>query len=101
MTAQVLTIAGLILSVLSIVVGYLYFRAQRVRRSLIYEVVSDSPLITTSEDLGGQLEVRFNGTAVDNAHLIILRLANSGNAPITEPDYSSPIRVTPSGGEGC
>ena len=68
---------------------------QRNRKEIAYEVISNSLVIPELEEVGphtkGILHVLFNGKPVKGARLVILKVWNAGNVPITPSDYVTPI----------
>src|SRR2546421_4767767 len=58
------------------------------RKSLDFEIISDTPILSLKEEDKGQIQVLFNGKPLDNAHLIIMRIWNSGKIPIEIDDYN-------------
>jgi hypothetical protein len=86
-------LASLAIGIVGLIAGYIYFRSQRTRKGLIYQVVSNSPLVMATDRIGGQLTVAFNDKPVDDANLMIIRFVNSGNVPILSSDFSGALRV--------
>jgi phosphate transport system substrate-binding protein len=64
-------------------------------KRLSYEVVSDVGLINNVKDLGSDIELTLDGHTVNDARLIMVRLANSGTEPVSESDLhnAQPVRV--------
>jgi hypothetical protein len=83
---------GVILALIAIGVSILIYLLQRNRKSLSYEVLSDTPLLTLKEELEGRLQILYEGTPIKNAQLIVIRILNSGNMPIPANDYERPLQ---------
>jgi len=83
--------AGAALALLTILATFYLFWLQRQRKSLSYEVISSTNLLSISETIKDTLEVRRNGVPIPGLHLIVIRLTNTGNVPITTTDYETPI----------
>jgi phosphate transport system substrate-binding protein len=64
-------------------------------KRLTYEVVSDVGLINSVKDLGSDIELTLDGHTVNDARLIMVRLANAGTEPVAESDLhnAQPVRV--------
>lgn len=82
--AAILALLALIFSV------YTYF-GNRETKSLRIEILSNSPLISMDDNITKDITVLYKDRPVRAVSLILVRLENSGNVPIRENDYSSPI----------
>lgn len=82
---------GAILALIAIGVSILTYLLQRNRKSLSYEVLSDTPLLTMKEKLEGKLRILYEGTSIKNTQLLVIRILNSGNMPIRAEDYVLPL----------
>src|SRR5438445_4223381 len=65
--------------------------AQRSRKEIVYEVVSDTPILSVRGEIKDQIQVLYKGKPLADARLIILRVWNLGNTPISLNDYVEPI----------
>ena len=83
---------GVILALLAIGVSILIYLLQRNRKSLGYEIISNTPLLTMKEELEGKLQILYEGTSIRNAQLIVIKIINSGNVPIAASDYERPLQ---------
>jgi hypothetical protein len=79
--------------VVTIVVALVIYLLQRQRKSLSYEILSINQLLTVGEELEGKLQVIYNGEPAKDICLLIIRLYNSGNLPITTADYERPVSL--------
>ena len=81
--------AGVVVALVTI------FLTQRKRKAISYVIVTDTPLVSVrkGEELKEKLQLSFDGKPVENIHLVLIRIMNSGNVPITSEDYESPIRI--------
>ena len=86
--------AGAILAVLAIAISIVLYRLQRQSKELIYEIVSSTPLLGIQEEVDKKLQILFDGTPVEDVHLVELSLMNSGNTPILVTDYERPISLS-------
>jgi hypothetical protein len=99
--SQTIQIVGIAIGVVSLLLGVVYFRANRQRKALAYNVVSNTPLLTLDEELDGQVSVSFEGEPVGDLHVVVLAVANTGNVPIEQDDYETPLSFEFSGAEAC
>ena len=83
--------AGAVLALVAIAISVALYFAQRQRKDVTYELLSNTPLLTLREKGLGQLQLTYNGVPVDNPRLAVIRLTNSGNMAIATADYERPI----------
>ncbi len=88
---QFLTVA--IIAIIAIVVTIILYLIQRQRKSLSWEIISNTPLLSIDEEIRGDLQVLFAGKPVHDVQLIIFKIINSGNVPIKSTDYERPIKL--------
>jgi len=70
--------------------GIKYFRDRR-RKILSWEIVSSTRLPISPRQPGNELAIYYNGEPIDKAHILILRVINSGNVDIKPKDFNIPI----------
>src|SRR6266480_4745784 len=89
-----ISIAAVIIgTVVAIVIGIYQVRQGRVRRKLVYQTLSNAPLVSVNSTVADQVEidVHVKGTLVKNAHLLIVNIKNAGKASIHSSDYFEPL----------
>ena len=84
---------GAIFGLVAIGIAILIFWLQRTRKSLGYEVISNTSLLTIKEELEGKLQILYEKESVNNVQLIVIKLINTGNLPIASNDYELPLRL--------
>jgi hypothetical protein len=72
-------------------VAIITFLKQRQRKELSYETISSTSLLR--EEVGGKLKILYDDKIVEKVYLIVVRIANSGNAPIRSDEYERPISL--------
>lgn len=91
--ADIVTIILIIVTAIAAAVPIVVFILQRQRKTLEYDILSVSPLLTGNE-LQGRVTIQFDhNREVQNIYLLILKLINSGNFPITATDFEGPIKI--------
>ncbi|MGZ3610287.1 MAG: hypothetical protein ACXVBU_09500 [Ktedonobacteraceae bacterium] len=78
---------------LTIIVSVLIFRKQQTRRGLNYEIISDTPILSIKADVKDKVQILFDNKPVNHVRLVIIRIWNSGNAPILPNEYIDPISI--------
>ena len=69
------------------VVSIYLFLLQRRKKSLSYEILTDTDLLTIDETIKGNIKIVFDGNPIQNMTLIVLEVVNNGNVPITSSDF--------------
>jgi len=83
--------------VIALVIGvatiYLILRDRHVK-GLRVDVLSNSPLVSVDTGVAREMQILYRGKQVQTLSVILLKFTNSGTDPITEADFSEPIRLT-------
>jgi len=82
---------GVFLTLLIAVVGAVFKLFQRKTKSLTYEILSQTPVVNRYE--GGKLKIFFEEEEVQDVHLTLVRITNSGNEPIKSNDYERQLCI--------
>jgi len=61
---------------------------------LAYEIQTNTPVLTISEQVAGKVKVLYEDKSIENAQLIVIKLLNNGNQPITSKDYERNFSCT-------
>jgi hypothetical protein len=90
----IITVSLTVLAILAtVVVTVVVYLRQRQRKALEYQVVAVSPLVSVADEVKGKLQILFEGSPIQNAHLIVVKFVNTGNTPITESDFIAPLSL--------
>ncbi|MGO9481167.1 MAG: hypothetical protein ACLP05_05240 [Candidatus Kryptoniota bacterium] len=84
---------GVLLGLAAIIVSLLVVRWQRQRKSLSYDIPVSTQLLDVKEAVRSKLEILYEGKPVQDVHLLLVRIVNTGNLPILPNDYERPIRL--------
>lgn len=84
---------GVIVAIVAIFVGWRVVANYQPSKGLQVEILSNSPLVSVDSAISQEIIISYKGIPVHSLSLILLRLENTGNEPITEIDYSEPIRI--------
>lgn len=84
---------GTILAVLAIIISIVLFFAQRKRKVLAYEIISQTAILSEADEVSGKLQILFQGETVKNVHLLVIKLINMGNVPIVSADYEREVKL--------
>lgn len=85
---------GAVLALLAIGVAVWIYYAQRTRRQLLVESLLKMPLIAMGPTMVQGLKILVNDEPINEAVIILIRVANVGNTPLTASDFESPISLT-------
>ena len=84
---------GVVLALAALAATFLVYWLQRQRKALSYEVISKNQLLTVREELEGRLQVLYEGHPARDICLLVVKLFNSGNVPISAADYERPLSL--------
>jgi hypothetical protein len=74
-------------------VSYAIYTKQRQRKSLSYQIVSNTPLLSVEEEIKKDLVIKYRGKEVQKVDLVAVRIVNTGNLPIATKDFDRPITL--------
>lgn len=77
-----------------IILSVFFFIFQHQYKSLAYEVLAETDLITIKEEVKGKLQVLYETVPVDNVSLVIMKIVNNGSVPLESSDFENPIIVS-------
>jgi hypothetical protein len=82
---------GVVLAVLAIAISvFLYFK-QRQFKSLSYAIVSITPLLSVHDEVRRRVKILYDEQPIQDVHLALIELFNSGKLPIASSDYEHPV----------
>lgn len=84
---------GVVLALAALAATFIVYWLQRQRKALSYEVISKNQLLTVREELEGRLQVLYEGHPARDICLLVVKLSNSGNVPISAADYERPLSL--------
>jgi len=82
---------GVVLALVSIFVTVYFSISQYRKKSLVYVVMAETPLLTVNEELKSKIQVLYQDKPIQDVHLIVLKILNSGQIPILEKDFESSL----------
>lgn len=85
---------GVIIAIVSIAIAIFFSLRQRNRKAVSYRILSSTPVLRVSEGVEGKMKMLYENQEVQNVQLLVINLANTGNVPIVESDYSLPVQVS-------
>jgi len=69
------------------------FHQQRQHPDLTWEILSNSPLISVSDQIKPKIQIRYENMPVSDIGLVLVRINNDGNIPIVETDFAEPLSL--------
>lgn len=84
---------GVLTVLAAVIIPIVIYKRQKNRKKIVYQVISDTSIVSVGEHIS-KVEVLFNGKSVEDVHLVLLKLLNSGNIAVRPSDFEndSPIR---------
>jgi hypothetical protein len=84
-------ISGALLAIISIAITVNLTKSQSNKKILLYEILASTPLLALNQEIKDKIQIIYLGKNIENIHLVVIRLSNSGNTPISTKEYESPI----------
>jgi hypothetical protein len=84
---------GAFLAFVGFVTSIVLYWSQRRRKALSYEVISSNPLVSMREVARERIKILYEEKPVEDVHIVIVRIVNSGNVAITGQDYDRAISI--------
>jgi len=84
---------GAFFGFVAIVISIIVYFAQRRNKRLAYEIFSQTSVINTTDEVAGKIQILFEGKPVKKVHLLVIKIANIGNVPITKNDYERAVSL--------
>lgn len=78
---------SVIIAIIALIAPIFADRMQRNRKDLVYEIISNAPVLNNPEFVKNRVELLLDGSPVSDASLIILKLWNAGNISIQSRDF--------------
>lgn len=85
---------SVLLAALSIVISVIIFFAQRKHKRLSCEIVSEKEIFMPYEECSERLQILLQKSTRKQVHLVVAKLCNTGNRPITIGDYEKSINLS-------
>ncbi len=83
--------AGAAIGVAAIIASIYMFLRQRAVKSLGYEILTQTELLSIKKEIKSKVQVTYAGKPVENVHLVTIRISNDGNVPISASNYERPL----------
>jgi hypothetical protein len=96
---QIWQFLGSLVAVIALAVSIYAFVVQRRKKSVSYQVLTATDLLTVKDEISGKLKIFFDEVPIQSASLIIVKIINDGNLPIASTDFERPLSF--SCGEGA
>lgn len=93
LTLDLKSIIAIIAICVAILIAY-FSNFWRNRKSISYEIVSNTPLLSSNESIRDRIQILYDNLPVKNVHLVILKITNDGKQPITKTDFIKPLTFT-------
>jgi hypothetical protein len=84
---------GVVAAFGAIIISIVLFMKSRSRKSLSYLVVSITPLLSVKAEIKRDLQILYKGKPIEQVHLIIIKVINSGNVPVIAKDFERPFSL--------
>lgn len=90
---------GAIIAFLGLVVAIWIYWLQKQTRELAFGLISSRRPLAIADELSSRVTVQLDGKPVQNLHLLVFALKNSGKRAITPSDYERNLSISFPGGQ--
>lgn len=66
---------------------------QKKRKKIAYEIISNTQLLSVKDEVKSRLQILFDQKPVHNLNLVVLKIYNAGNEPISPEDFKDKLTV--------
>lgn len=84
---------GVVLTIITIFIPFIILRKERSKKELSSTLILARKILSSQDQEKGDLQILYKDLAVKNCHIIVIKLINSGNAPITSADFEKPLEI--------
>jgi hypothetical protein len=84
---------GVIAALVAISISIILYMKSRSRKSLSYVIISRTPLLSVDREIKKDLQILYQGKPIQQVHLLLMKLINSGNVPVTASDFERPFSL--------
>ena len=84
---------GVIVAILVAAIGILLSVRNQLRKSLSYQIVSCTPVMSVKKELEEKLQILYDGKPIKQAYVCVVKFINSGNVSIVPTDYVEKLKI--------
>ena len=88
------TVLALAAIVISATIAITIFRLNRKRKSIVYDFLSMTRVVSVQEEMAGRVQVLVDHVPVQDVGIVQIRLTNTGTEPIKASEFVRPITFT-------
>jgi hypothetical protein len=85
---------GVILVIITIIVSVVIYLLQKNRKSLTYEILSETALLSVAKEVEDKIQILFEGNTVKRVHIILVQISNTGNSSILPSDFLKELTIS-------
>jgi len=91
-TFDIVVLLGPLLAACGIGVSVYLWRRSRARKAVSYRLTTQA-VVSVRRDVGARVKITYDDHVVTDVRLLVLHVANTGNAEITAADFAEPLTV--------
>lgn len=80
-----------VLSVIAIILTIVIYLREKRKKGFSYNIVSANPVVSVEERVADKVRIFFDDEQVEDVHLVVMEIWNSGNQPILETDFDRDV----------
>jgi hypothetical protein len=84
---------GVVVALGAIAISIILYMKSRSRKSLAYSIVSITRLLSVKTEIKKDLQMFYKGKPIEQVHLVLVKIVNNGNLPVTANDFERPFSL--------
>ncbi len=84
---------GVVVALGAIATSIILYMKSRSRKSLAYSIVSITRLLSVKTEIKKDLQMFYKGKPIEQVHLVLIKIINNGNLPVTANDFERPFSL--------
>ncbi len=77
--------------IIPLITAIIIYRKSQLRKGIAYQVISNVPLFNSAAGFSSSVQILVHGTPLNDANVLVLKIWNSGNAPILPGEFIDPF----------
>ena len=88
-------VVAVLIGIVAAVLAFMSYRKtkQQGQKEITYGMIADTPILSINEEVKSKVQVLYNGKPISDAHMVTIKIWNTGYVPIIPNDYFEPIKL--------
>lgn len=82
---------GAAIGVIAVFVSVYIYTAQRSKKSLSYEILTSTELLSLKKEIQGKVQILFENKPIENVYHVVIKIINDGSYPLSSTLFERPL----------